>query len=377
MSIKNWKEQFQEELRSISSSYSKDTAPSSILMHALKQQAIPEEVYYSWAQENYQVPFVKSPFFTSPKFQKKVWDKWKSQYDWHQAFLPLGEWDGHILIGCLDPSERASELPAIYLLCRLEDLETAWSNYGGTTQKATQSPPAQVNAAPPPTNQRIVAQLTPQAEMPQTVQPTLKINEEPAKVTIKTPSLESRKITSNDAKKSEEKILNENTSTAPDKEKRTYFLEVLHKDKQQQFLNQAKVTFDSMHTFFSKSFILAVDNQNQICKPVIWDESFNGTQCEPINLSSPSMFRIVNTTSKPYHGSVTLNEINEKFFNEWNKKEIPSHVTIVPLMSNQKVIGMLVGFGDATANNKAILNNVEKIGQQFLAALIPTINAAA
>lgn len=375
MSIKNWKEQFQEELRSISSSYSKETANGNLLSYALKHQAIPEEVYYSWAHENYRVPFVKSQFFTSPKFQKKVWDKWKSQFEWHQTFLPLGEWDGHIIIGCLDPSERAPELPAIYLLCRLEDLELAWTNYGGTTQSkdSLQS----IATAPPPANQRIVAQLTPQAEEPKSKQPELELNDAPAKVAIKTPSLESRKIASNDLKKSEEKILTENISTAPDKEKRTYFLEVLHKDKQQQFLSQAKNTFDSMHAFFTKSFILAVDNQGQACKPVAWDENFSSAQCETINLASPSMFRIVNTTSKPYHGSVTLNEANEKFFNEWNKKEIPAHVTIVPLISNQKVIGMLVGFGDSTANNKAILNNVEKIGQQFLTALIPAINTAA
>ncbi|MGZ3748956.1 MAG: hypothetical protein ACXWRE_15840, partial [Pseudobdellovibrionaceae bacterium] len=126
--------------------------------------------------------------------------------------------------------------------------------------------------------------------------------------------------------------------------------------------------FQILKTFFTKSILLAVDNKGQLIKPIVWDKKDFAVQEQQnscFNLETPSIFRIVSSTQKPYHGFVILNDLNESFFESWNHGQIPDHVTIVPLFEGELVVGMLMGFGEKSSFNKTVLQFTEKVAKDF------------
>ncbi len=78
---------------------------------------------------------------------------------------------------------------------------------------------------------------------------------------------------------------------------------------------------------------------------------------------------MVVSTQKPFHGYISLNEINEKFFEDWNQGRIPDHVTITPILVEEKLVGMLVGFAEKSAYNKVSLHLAEKLSLDFVKGL--------
>jgi hypothetical protein len=64
-----------------------------------------------------------------------------------------------------------------------------------------------------------------------------------------------------------------------------------------------------------------------------------------INLTNPNIFRIAYKSGFPFHGEVSPNPHNEKYFEWWNRGVVPNFVTIHPVTHNENVIGFLAGFG--------------------------------
>jgi hypothetical protein len=95
------------------------------------------------------------------------------------------------------------------------------------------------------------------------------------------------------------------------------------------------------------------------------------------SLKIPSIFRIVSTTQKPYHGFVSLNDLNEAFFESWNHGQIPDHVTIVPLMDHDLVVGMLMGFGEKSCYNKNVLQFTENAAKDLSVKILKSVQKAA
>jgi hypothetical protein len=114
-----------------------------------------------------------------------------------------------------------------------------------------------------------------------------------------------------------------------------------------------------------------LDEQETQIVAFAWDENFRDIKDTNMRfpLKTPSIFNIVVSTQKPYHGYVSLNEINERFFDDWNQGRVPDHVTISPLMMGDKLIGLLVGFADKTAYNKVSLALAEKLSTDFTKGL--------
>lgn len=119
--------------------------------------------------------------------------------------------------------------------------------------------------------------------------------------------------------------------------------------------------FKELSYHYSKSMILMKDKN--ALNPWKWDENFelHAKNPSPIQLASPSPFRIVDRTQKSYHGYVVVNDINEKFFEEWNQSHVPEHLTISPILADDEVIGMVLGIGNKDADNKTSLQLSEKI----------------
>lgn len=89
-----------------------------------------------------------------------------------------------------------------------------------------------------------------------------------------------------------------------------------------------------------------------------------------ISLDSPSIFKIVVDTGSPYHGYVARGPINEAFFNQTDSGLLPEHITIVPVIAENKVAAMLVGIGSKSAAKTVSLTKLEENAFHFARGLI-------
>jgi transcriptional regulator with GAF, ATPase, and Fis domain len=103
-----------------------------------------------------------------------------------------------------------------------------------------------------------------------------------------------------------------------------------------------------------------------------WEQ--DKTRDTNIDLSIPSVFRIVKETKLPYHGHVVGNPINDAFFMTWSKGKTPEHLTIVPVLYEKNLIGMLLG---ATTKERASQISLERVQGLGLEAGLTLISQAA
>lgn len=131
---------------------------------------------------------------------------------------------------------------------------------------------------------------------------------------------------------------------------------------------QLKVICDPMKNRFQKYMLLSVSESGDEIIPVLWTENFNtghtpGSYVFPI--PNPCIFKIVSGTMKPFHGYITPNETNEKFFEDWMQGQIPDHVTIVPIIVKDQMIGMVMAIGEQSCFNLPTLKFTEKIAAEI------------
>ena len=57
--------------------------------------------YLLWASSTYELPVVRESFFSIPA-DPVFWDAVRRQFAWGPSFFPLAEWQGVLIIGCLE-----------------------------------------------------------------------------------------------------------------------------------------------------------------------------------------------------------------------------------------------------------------------------------
>ncbi len=98
--------------------------------------------------------------------------------------------------------------------------------------------------------------------------------------------------------------------------------------------------------------------------PWKWNDLFlsvHGDKPAPINLVEPSIFKVVFRTAKPYHGYVVTSEVNQKFFNEFYRGMLPKHATVIPVMIEGRMGGMLLGFTNSKIDYRQSLRLMERL----------------
>jgi hypothetical protein len=140
-------------------------------------------------------------------------------------------------------------------------------------------------------------------------------------------------------------------------------LEICWIENRPRFETLLKGVFTEMQNHFLKSIIFKIENNQAV--PWKWDENFVQGPEVGITLAEPSIFKIVSKTKKPYHGYVVANPVNTQFFNDWNHKKLPEHVTMSPLVYKNSLIGMLMGFGTAQIKSKPSLQLADKLANQI------------
>lgn len=89
--------------------------------------------------------------------------------------------------------------------------------------------------------------------------------------------------------------------------------------------------------------------------------SVKGDRPDEIELEDPSVFKIVFKTGKPYHGYVVTNPVNQKFFNEFYRGLLPKHATIVPIMVDARMAGMILGLTNSKVDYRQSLRLMERL----------------
>ncbi len=112
-----------------------------------------------------------------------------------------------------------------------------------------------------------------------------------------------------------------------------------------------------MKAHFERSMILIF--KDNALTPWRWDSYWNiNIQEVPpsIELNNASIFKTAIKIGMPYHGHIAPSDINNVFFDTWNNKKLPKHVSLFPFKYLNKTSGLILGICNGTeVNNKASL----------------------
>lgn len=482
-----WQEHFKNAIHDAENLYSKDSTNVSLLLFCLRAKMISSQEYLEWAKAEYMRPVVTDNFFLSYPPQVLLLQKCMSEYTWGPECVPLCEWDGLLIVGCLEiPEKYPHRRPTVFVLCAYENLERQWDLYQKAI-KTTSSDPTDMTAlaatfvvakpsssdiegllvdADPEIDETLqevaTDELTPEeAEaggMPEgflneaTVvslapssgggsgggildkekAPSLSDDGHEPTVVAKSISLEPlADISSNktaimdvaaivDNDKTEEIVANDNLrrgprtvetlvsapvpkivgvqedsaiittpppvisseggipkaplkpTQAPGGGSAAYFLEKVRRQNQIMFDKELDVIFGQMKGVFNHALLLAVGDKDRIVKPIAWDRDVHAETAKNIefNLKKPSIFRTATGTQKPYHGYVVANDLNDSFFESWNSGQLPEHVTLVPVIDGDNVVGLLMGIGAKTCYTKSTLQMTERMCKDIAQKLL-------
>lgn len=514
MSYHAWFEHFKEQLQGLTESFEQSGSPLSLLGYALREKKLSSEEYLKWAVAHYKLPKLRTQFFKETPLSQEMFAKWATHYPWSTECLPVAEWDGSLIVVCLQPPQDFPSVPAsIIVLATFEDLEEAWRVFHPEKAKLPSNSP--LEAAPEgidlsmatvvqphakegfsfedlgvaedanssaslevvegeepaasdeeggmeglfdgPTVVHLEA-LTPKTEAPapaatastpkavseektvvhkessmddalsefsirlekkdeltlreessaKTVVTPIPKENNPAKkesvAVVKTPPV--KQATAVEASGERPAALATDKKIPPPPPKTdlpppfedsfgnkpipitprpagvakptinpvasgNFALEKIKKKNTALINEKVKSILSEMKAHFEKSMIVTLDDQETQLIAFAWDENFQGMKDTSMRfpLKTPSIFNIVVATQKPFHGYISLNEINEKFFEDWNEGRIPDHVTVAPIIVDEKLVGMLVGFAEKSAYNKVSLNLAEKLSTEFVKGL--------
>jgi hypothetical protein len=458
----SWQEHFKNSLQGAQEAFAaaramsaleKDSSEPSFLAYCLLENLIPSREYLEWAKETHQLPVLTDEFFIAHAASSKFFQTYKSLHPWNSACLPVAEWDGVLLVACLEvPLDFPADRPAAFLLAAPALMAQTWHFYSQPAPQYGEIDPLENLLADPAlagvsgsaapskdlfdangdlilkeeelTNagsnpsidlevveeqaggspEGLFAETVVDATMFTSVAPGLEANTLTAAapeglvkgprtvealVPVENSDLHRSPPVAASAVNLEEDVIDMNiapaqkplagmplkippkaapqTPMAPVKTSTqsgigsSFPLEKMRSKNPEAFEANVKASFKKIKPYFKKSMLLAVGGNDQVIKPLIWDDNFKTQEARKseFELQTPSFFRIVSTTQKPYHGFVVTNDFNDSFFEAWNQGQIPDHITLVPVMDGDHVIGMLLGIGEKASYNRQVLQFTE------------------
>ncbi len=136
----------------------------------------------------------------------------------------------------------------------------------------------------------------------------------------------------------------------------------------------AETFMGAWQNYFQQVMILLYQNN----RLTIWWHNFQFTgqfnRGEVIPLDTPSVFKIVADTGHPYHGYVSQGPVNDKFFQVTNRGQYPDHLTIIPVVSADHVVAMLLGTCNREVGKGITLQKLEEEARLFSTSLMRTSN---
>ncbi|MNK01275.1 hypothetical protein D3C87_190720 [compost metagenome] len=488
MTQRAWLDHFNQQLQGLEEFYKSSGSSLSLLGYAFDQQRLTSEEFLSWAINHYQIPRLQRRFFTESPPSENLFARWSGHYRWSSECMPVAEWDGNMIVACLEPPQDFPQNPhAVFVLCEYETLKECWEKFHPVAALPSKEVSALMSDSPEGidfsaattiapksgdsfsfedlnmegssenTNSEIVleedfseseqsdsseggidgllsdftvtrleakpavkkeedvvaevAKITPTKEsssfnseatriapnttakpaavasLPTAAAPARPaIPPPPAKTPTTTPESAPAATATTpppfkdvaDAQSFASKMAPSAAAVAPKifpggkptitpAAVSNLALEKWKKKYNSQISEKITHVLGQMKNHFEKSLILTLDEKETQVAAFAWDDSFNDIKNtgSRVLLQTPSIFNIVAATQKPFHGYISINEVNEKFFEEWNHGRIPDHVTVSPIVVNEKLVGMLMGLGEKSAYNKTALTSTEKLSNDF------------
>lgn len=323
----------------------------SLLLWAIQNQKVDENQYLEWARDFYKIPLVQSNYFSSPLSQAAIKRDLPNFCD--ETHVPIGQWDGQIFIGCLEPLPASDPLIS-FVLAPHKPLLERWKMFF--------SPPAG------PTDSDHVSSLFD----PKTIEMDLDSIEVELEITQpdidhKPPETDppidsvAQEFASNEAS------FGDVTHPSFDTSASLTPISIKNLSTKQQLSSQLADIFTITSRYFEKSMILKYNNKRFL--PWKWHGpwlAMADAEDHPIHLSAPSLFRICFQTKLPYHGPIVSNAVHNEFFSLWDKSRIPNHVTLYPVISEKNLLGAIMGLSSVN-----LVNNENSL--KLLQDLHPTL----
>lgn len=302
-------------------SWRKECPPDKpFILWLLQNQKINEKQYFLWAKNFYQLPVLKKDFFEKTQPPIALFKKYSSTWPLHA--LPLTIRKNTLFIACLEPLKDLEPTQRMQFILCPPSLMAKWR------------PELQNSISSPPPLKVIKTKQQP---------PSLKLHSKP-------------------------KSIKKTIQHAPPPPPSQSNILPLHANK-----SSAQSIFDTILTrsqnYFYSSMILVYHNKT--ITPSYWSGNWSKPdKIEPINYSSPSIFRIVMKTKHPFHGKPRPNISNNEFFKVWMKGSYPEHITLVPILINKKIYGVLLGCASKTRIKQFQLKHVENLAKQVAEKIV-------
>lgn len=414
MSDTPWRIQFPQVFQRVRQIPLARNLPSSQWMFlAMESGHISSNEYLPWAQKYYGLAILNSSFFERG-FNPKIYQKYKNDSPaWGPQALPLYEWDDILFVGCIDPHAVPSNLPLNCrpLLASYENLTKAWDMafYDKPNPNYVPAPVTVAFEASPELSKPEEPIYPPPIAPPMTPPPALEENlfdfnqieninsesapseeqlesEENSKESLELPdglnfSDHQNLLTTDELKTPEDNIFGVPTSAptevAVDSISLKTDLPVLNKEipkkeirplpfpsnpSTMELEEELKTSFAKAYQNYRNLMILKLNGDSLY--PMRWDPSYkNAKSPYAISVDTPSIFRIVIRTQKPFHGPISPNDVNNQFLNHWFEGHKPKHFSIIPLFFNQACVGILLGASDEPLDRKDSLQLMESTAQ--------------
>ena len=102
----------------------------SFTFYSLKHKLISQKLYFNWAVEHYQIPFLENLFFEHNLLKKTEWEKLEPLANWTAELLPVTIWKDTIFIGCVDlnlAKQKSFAFKHQFVLTSKTSLQTLWN----------------------------------------------------------------------------------------------------------------------------------------------------------------------------------------------------------------------------------------------------------
>lgn len=272
------------------------------------------------------LPVLDSRFFSEQPPGANFFQKWKEKGPWNSQLVPLYEWNNLLFIG-VDSSEHrlTFDFPHVLVQANAADLNQLWNSYQNQPQAFPADETLLQDEAPPIfTEESPLATEAPEGLDFQASPPSFSDIPQPSFPPMPPPP--------------------------------TTHL-------QQQEDEWSIPIFDKLNSHFPYSILfLASGNQ---AMPWKWSSSLTTTQPQTIDMTQPSPFYVVHRTLQSFHGPIAKSDVILNLCQNWNIKNEPQHIILSPILTENKLFGIVAVLGDSDLNQPSNLSLCESIAQEI------------
>ena len=312
----------------------------SALCYALEKGFVEEKTLLQWASQHHGVGILPESYFSSHTPPTNLLEKYKHV----DTCVPIGEWEGLLIVAALLPSEELTEAlkkidprPVQLVLCGFTALQT-WRNAKGEEVKdrLLPAPSSAKHKEQPPKPPTLREELS--------SAPNLNEEGDSNRLCGKHPPLPP-------------------SGQASPKQQ----------GEMMRQLQECADTILQQWEGFDRTMLLLLSGEQ--LQPWRWHgdwspkEGAGEESVMGVDVAGPSFFRVAWTTRDFYHGYVPEGDINGIFFKNWTEGKYPEHVTAYPLIYEGRRMGVILGLASHVSAQGLSLEGLKQLGDQLAQTL--------